>query len=209
MKSGSSVMNLNNERKLFSGSIYDIAVNSTIGPPEVELDTLHPDLSDCAVFSEPGVLPKSNGIYVSLFCATLPAPGRIILLRCGHAMNNCNYLGVLIDGSEAAALNSSYDNFSASELVAVNGEDYLVVTPSAGETYRGCVMYRITDLELASIERVGGAAKATALIEAHGQFNGACGYVEGLGGSGMLISEAFTTSLPIFRLFTTGYHFQE
>jgi hypothetical protein len=207
MKSGNSAMTLGNERKLFTGSVYNAANDSTIGPPEVALDTLDPALADCVAFTEPGVLPKSNGIYVSLLCATAAAPGKIILLRCDHHMNNCSYLGILIDGSEAVELNSNYNNFSASELVSVNGEDYLIVTPSEATIYRGCAIYRINSLEQANIERIGGIAKATAVFEAHGDFNGACGYVEGLSGSGVIMSEAFTTSVPVFRIFTTDYNF--
>jgi len=207
MKSGNNATTLANERKLFTGSLYNAANDTTIGPPEVRLDTLDPALADCVAFTEPGVLPKSGGIYVSLLCATAAPPGKIILLRCDHFMNNCAYLGVLIDGSEAALLDSGYDNFSASELVSVNGEDYLIVTPSEATIYRGCVIYRIRDLDLASIEREGGNPKPTAVFEAHGDFNGACGYVEGLTGSGVMMSEAFTTSVPVFRLFTTDYNF--
>ena len=207
MKSGNSAMALGNERKLFTGSVYNIANDSIIGPPEVALDTLDPALDSCVTFTEPGVLPKTNGIYVSLLCATAAPPGKIILLRCDHHMNNCGYLGTLIDGSEAVLLNSGYDNFSASELVSVNGEDYLIVTPSEATIYRGCAVYRINDLDQAGIERDAGTAKATAVFEAHGDFNGACGYVEGLFGSGIIISEAFTTSVPVFRLFTTDYNF--
>jgi len=207
MQSGTSAMTLGNERKLFTGSNYNTANGSTIGPPEVTLDTLDPALADCVTFTEPGVLPKSTGIYVSLLCATATPPGKIILLRCDHNMNNCSYLGTLIEGGEASVLNSGYDNFSASELVSVNGEDYLLVTPSESTIYRGCAIYKITGLDQASIERDGGTAIATAVVEAHGDFNGACGYVEGLIGSGVIISEAFTTSVPVFRLFTTDYNF--
>ncbi len=207
MQSGSSVMTLSNERKLFTGSAYNTANDVTIGPAEIALDTLDTALADCVTFSEPGVLPKSNGIYVSLLCATMAPPGKIILLRCDHDMNNCSYLGILIEGNEAAILNSSYDNFSASELVSVNGEDYLIVTPSEATIYRGCAIFKITSLEQATIERIEGTAKATAVFEAHGDFNGACGYVEGLNGSGVMISEAFTTTAPVFRLFKTDYNF--
>ncbi len=207
MKSGNSAMTLANERKLFTGAAYNAANDATIGPPEVRLDTLDPALSDCVAFTEPGVLPKSNGIYVSLLCATAAPPGRIILLRCDHRMNNCAYLGVLIDGGEAAVLDCDYDNFSASDLVSVDGADYLIVTPSEATIYRGCAIYRIRDLDQPRIDREGGVAVATAIFEAHGDFNGACGYVEGLTGSGVMISEAFTTSIPVFRLFTTDYNF--
>lgn len=207
MKSGSTPTTLGGERKLFTGSVYNAANDVTIGPPEVKLDTLDPALGDCVTFTEPGLLPKSDGIYVSLFCATAAPPGKIILLRCDHDMNNCSYRGVLIDGSEAALLKAGYENFSAPELVSVGGRDYLVVTPSQNTIYRGCAIYRIVDLGQARIERDAGVAKPTAVFAAHGDFNGACGYVDGLVGSGVMISEAFMTSVPVFRLFATDYNF--
>ena len=208
MKSGATVTTLTNERKLFTGSAYDMANNAdSLGSPEYTLDMLDPALSGCVAFTEPGVLPKNSGIYVALLCATAAPPGKIILLRCDHFMSNCSYLGTMLDGSEAALLNSSYDNFSAAELVTANGSDYLIVTPSASTIYRGCVIYKITDIDLAAIERESGDAKPTAVFEASGDFNGACGYVEGLTGSGVIMSKAFFNSSPAFRLFTTGYQF--
>jgi hypothetical protein len=142
--------------------VFRICINSasdsTIGPPELALDTLDTALGSCVTFTGQGVLPNSNGIYASLLCATASPSGKIILLRCDHYMNNCNYLGTLIDGNEVAVLNSGFDNFSASELVAVNGEDYLIVRPSEATIYRGCAIYKINSLEQARIVRDGGTA---------------------------------------------------
>ena len=208
MKSGATAMTLANERKLFTGIGYDTVNNAdSLGLPEVALDTLDSSLASCAVFTEPGVLPKSNGIYVALLCGVANSPGKIILLRCDHDMAGCAYKGVMIDGSEATKVSSSYDNFSAAELVTVKGEDYLIVTPSVLTLYRGCLIYKIKDLEQAQIERVGGIAQATAVIEENGDFNGACGYVEGLTGGGVLMSQAFFNSTPNFKIFTTDYNF--
>lgn len=168
---------------------------------------MDPALADCLTFTEPRVPPKSNGIYVSLLCATAAPPGKIVLLRCDHHMASCSYPGTLIDGSEAAVLNDNYDNFSASELVSVNATDYLIVIPSSATIYRGCAIYSVTSLEQATIEPAQGTARVSALFDAHDEFNGVCGYVQDLKGIGIMISEAFTTSLPVFRLFTTGYNF--
>ena len=207
MKSGATATTLGNERKLFTGFGYDTINNSDpLGAPEYPLDTLEPSaLGDCLVYSEPGVLPKSSGVYVSMLCAKVTPPGKIILLRCDHDMGNCTYLGDLIDGSEANTVNAAYDGFSASELVRVAGQDYLIVTPtlSAGNLYRGCVAYRITDLDNSLIERNAGVAVAALVIPENGDFNGACGYVAELSGSGILISEAFITETPTFRIFAT------
>ena len=206
MKSGATASSLGSQRKLFTGSVYNTVNNAdSLGAPDYTLNTIDSALSECLTFSEPGVLPKSSGVYVALLCATASPPGKIVLLRCDHFMNNCSYLGDLLNGSEAKLLDSSYDNFSAAELVSVNGNDFLIVTPSASTIYRGCIVYKITDIDLATIERLSGEAKPTAIFEASGDFNGACGYVSGLTGSGVIMSKAFFNSSPAFRLFTTGY----
>ena len=207
VKSGATAATLDDERKLFTGLAYDTVNNSdALGEPEYPLDSMYAGLSDCVAFSEPGLLPKSDGIYLSLLCARAAPPGKIVLLRCDHHMNNCDYLGDLIAGSEAAALDAGYDNFSASEIVSAAGKDYLIVTPSQSTLYRGCVVYEIIDLPGAALLRdSSGRDRPVAVFEAHGDFNGACGYTEGLKGSGIIISEAFFNSLPVFRLFTTGF----
>ena len=208
MKSGATAQTLSNERKLFTGFLYDPINNSdAFGAPEYPLDTLFSSqLSDCAALTEPGVLAKSNGLYISLLCAKATIPNKIILLRCDHNMNNCTYLGDLLDGSEANSIKSTYDGFSAPELVAMDNQNYLIVSPtiSTGDLYRGCVAYKITDLDNAIVERLSGSPVASLIIEENGDFNGACGYIKELTGSGIMMGEAFFGGQPIFKLFTTG-----
>jgi hypothetical protein len=207
MKSGPTAMSLTGERKLFTGAFYD-SVNDadTFGPPEYPLDSLYPTaLGGCDVITEPGILVKSNGIYVSLSCVGLTSPGKIILLRCAHDMNSCDYLGDFLQNSEASYLQADFDAFSASELVSVKGQDYLIVTPAIldSDLYRGCVAYKITDLDSALVERNVDGPVPSLVIEPHGDFNGACGYIPALTGSGIIISEAFIGQTPIFRIFST------
>jgi len=97
------------------------------------------------------------------------------------------------------------NGYSASELVSVRGQDYLLVNPviSKSNLQRGCVAFKITDLDNAVIERDAGVPVASLVVEPHGDFNGACGYIQELTGSGILISEAFADETPIFRLFST------
>lgn len=207
LKSGTTATTLGRERKMFTGAAYDTSNNNdSFGPPEFPLDTLFAtDLQDCQLFTEPGILPKSEGVYVSLFCAGADLPGKVVLLRCGHDMANCSYLGDLIDGSEASLINTSYSDFSAPELVSVNGQDFLIVSPVSisDDLYRGCMVFKITDLGGAEIERSDGSAVGNVIVAEHGDFNGACGYVEGLTGSGIMMSEAFFGDSLTFGLFAT------
>ena len=210
MKNGPTATTLATERKLFTGSGYDPSNNSdALGAPEYPLDQLYPGtLGDCAAFTEPGVLAKPEGVYVSLVCAKTTPPGTIVLLRCDHQLYGCVLLGVLLSGTEAGTLDPAFDNFTGSELVSSGGTDYLVVTPTSsagGHRYRGCVAYAV-DLPLAQIHRNAGLPIPSLILGPHGDFNGACGYSEGLTASGLLMGEASFTEQPIFWVYTTGSH---
>jgi hypothetical protein len=208
LKSGPTAMTLASERKLFTGFGYDPSNDAdALGAPEYPLDVMAPAaMGDCVAFSEPGVLPKAEGIYVAMLCARVDLSGKIVLLRCDHDFAACNYIGDLLDSVEAITVNPAYEGYSAPELVAVGNRDYLIVTPTipSSSRYRGCVAYRVTDLANASVQRDAGGPVASLTIDAHGDFNGACGYVPELTGSGILMREAFFTSPPPFRIFGTG-----
>ncbi len=207
LKSGSSPILLSNERKLFTGNLYNSINNGDpLGVPEYPLDVLYPAmLGSCLVFSEPGLLPQPDGVYISMLCSEGIDAGKNILLRCDHAMNNCVYRGELINNSEAASF-GAFDGFSGSELVAVGYRNYLIVTPvsNPGGIYRGCIAFEITNLSNASLKRSNGVAEALLTLPPQGDFNGACAYHETLSGSGIMMSQAFISESPTFRLFASG-----
>lgn len=196
------------ERKLFTGSAYNSTdMNAFIGAPEFPLAALHPaQLGACPAFTEPGILARNDGIYVSLQCAPV---GKILLLRCDRAFSSCAYLGDLLAGSEAAQFSlagQSLNGFSASELVDVGGTAYLIVTgyEPPPDTYRGCLVFRIADLATASLERSSGAPVLVKRVAgSSGSFNGACGYHAAASGSGVIYSE-FGSASPQFHLFRSG-----
>jgi hypothetical protein len=200
------------EQKLFTGTDYD----SNLGPPQFPLATVnYPDtsqLGSCTVFTEPGLLARNEGVYVSLQCT---GAGKIILLRCDrgatgstNAFSACSYLGDLLTDSEAAQFSlsgQSLDGFAASELVDAGGNTYLIVTghESQGDAYRGCLVFRINDLDAATVERSNGNPVLVKRITGTaGSFNGACGYHVGARGSGIIYSE-INTSAPHFRLYAS------
>jgi hypothetical protein len=205
------------ERKLFVGSAYDTANNATIGVPEYNLATLFPGLSGCEVFTEPGLLgsaaatPSANNIYVSLHCAG--TTNKIVLLRCtgNFAPNNCTYLGDLLDASEAnqfAPVGESYSGFSASELVAAGGRNFLIVSPVSGEYYRGCLVFEIQDLDSAALVRSAGDPVLVRRIggSAASGFHGACGYTPGATATGLLYGQVNATATQPFQLFESDVH---
>jgi hypothetical protein len=188
------------ERKLFAGTLYDSGNNVTIGPPEVSLSALHADLANCAVPTEPGALATANALYVSLYCAAVDVTqGRQVLLRKLRSNGNWEYVGTLTDNANDAQL-LGYDGFSATELMAQGGKNYLMVSPENGTTYRGCLVFEIADLDTATLVRSGGQPVIVARInEKTGGFRGACGY-EPTSASGIMYSEAFSDN-PVFRIF--------
>ena len=108
------------ERKLFSGSIYNEVNNSdALGEPEYRLDQLFPaGLGDCLVFTEPGALVTPEGPYISLKCPTGAEGGKIVLLRCTHNLQTCDYRGNFLSDKDASSLyNSQFNGFSASEML--------------------------------------------------------------------------------------------
>jgi hypothetical protein len=197
------------ERKLFTGSWYNSAVN---GASEFPLASTYAALNDCAVFTEPGVLAVNDGVYVALYCApdtNVPsATGKIALLKCTHtaqaAFAACSYLGNLLVNSEAAA-HGAYTGFSAPDLVRSGGKDYLIVTPT-NNGYRGCLVYEIANLATASLVRdaQNKAVVVKSLTDSHGGTHyGACGYHAGATASGILDSSYKQGWSPQFRVFAS------
>lgn len=204
------------ERKLFVGSLYDASNDGIIGPPEYNLNTLHPDLSGCLAFTEPGMLATPNGIYISLKCATgAGGAGNVVLLRCDNELSagSCSYRGILLTGPEAANYNNafgaganSFTGFSATELGKSVSGVYLLVTPTEGDLYRGCLAFEISNLDNATLVRDGSnvAILRRSIRGTAGSFNGACGYSTPNYTLGILYSELFPGSPPQFRVLGSG-----
>lgn len=204
------------ERKLFTGYLYNSANNVYIGPPEFPLASMYAGLSDCAVFSEPGMLPVSDGVYVVLRCAPLPMSsdiGKIVLLKCTHAparaFDTCSYIGNFLTDTEAPDY-GTYDGFSAPDLVKVGIKNYLIVTPTNNDGYRGCLVFEVSNLANGMLVRDGnGKAIVWHYIDTNSSADhfGACGYHAGATSSGVLYGEARLSSVPNFRLFASRINF--
>jgi hypothetical protein len=197
------------ERKLFTGSSYDNTINAFIGAPEFPLASTYSapgQLGACAVFTEPGMLARADGIYISLQCAG--SQNKIVGLRCDRGFASCAYVGDFLAGSEAAQFSQSgqsLSGFAASELVASAGNTYLIVTPyeQSEALYRGCLAFQVGDLSTATILRSGGKPVPVARIYGtSGSFNGACGYDPAANGSGIIFGE-YNSTMPNFRLYAS------
>ncbi|MCU7918807.1 MAG: hypothetical protein KZQ95_10670 [Candidatus Thiodiazotropha sp. (ex Epidulcina cf. delphinae)] len=203
------------ERKLFTGSLYNSAdMDPVIGPPEFPLNTDYStDLGGCTLFTEPGVLARSDGICISLQCT---GERKIVLLRCDRVFSTCDYLGDLLTAADASqfSLNGeSLDFIGASELVDTETATYLIVTgvdqviPGADQPtnrYSGCLVFRVSDLDSARVERIAGNPVLIKRVDgSSGSFNGACGYDAQADGSGIIYSEFTPIATPRFHLFSS------
>lgn len=200
------------ERKLFTGYAYNTANDVYIGPPEFPLASLHAGLSDCAVFTEPGMMAVSDGIYVALRCAPAPSTaniGKIVLLKCTHSVAKafaaCSYLGNFLTDTEAPD-HGAYDGFSAPDLVKAGTRNFLIVTPTNNDGYRGCLVFEVANLASATLVRDGNGkavlVNSINTTSASDHF-GACGYHAGATASGVIHGEARLSSIPVFRLFAS------
>ena len=198
------------ERNLLVGTFYDSANNVILGAPEYTSASLA--ISDCPIFTEPGALAVANNIYISLKCAG-GTVGKVVLLRCNNDLTGCTYRGDLLLNSEAAQFTpigqSSYDGFSATELVTVNSIHYLIVTPTFADAYRGCLVFQIADLNTAALVRRAVSGTPPVLIKSvsgtPGSFNGACGYTAAASASGIIYSEfQILGGAPQFGLYRSG-----
>ncbi len=125
---------------------------------------------------------------------------KVILLGCDHALQKCDYKGTLLTSDMARELGDGLSGFSGTDLVEHGSLAYIVATPTRqpGDVYQGCAFYKIKDLEQAHVE-----PKPSQYIQGKpGSFNGACGYIENVGG--IYLSQINTASLPIFRISKTG-----
>lgn len=184
------------EQKLVTGWGYDATIDAFLGPPEHPLhDELagSDQLGGCGFFTEPGLLARPEGIYMSLVC--LGAKNKLVLLRWDHAMSSVEYLGDLLEDEDAAAFSEAgeqYKGFSATELLETSQAVYLVVTPwvDPPQAYRGCLVFRVSDLASAGVEREDGVPVLVQRVSGvPGRFHGACGWSPSASASGMLLSQ--------------------
>lgn len=204
------------ERKLFGASLYDAQNNvqggttgSPVGgPPLIALHTLHPDLSGCLVFTEPGLLSTPAELYLMLACAEIPLNQRMVLFRCPQPCDatipgNWTYIRTILRNTDAAAL--GFVNFSAPELIESQGRRFLIVSPVSNQpfpdSYNGCLVYEFADLNAGTL--VSGGTVLKQVNGAARTFNGACGYHPSQTG-GVVYGQVDPTATDKFRLFASG-----
>lgn len=196
-------------KKLFTGRLYS-GINDASGLPAFKLNELYSsadELGNCATFTEPAVYANSTRMYVTLKCPMSGDAGKIILLGCSHDFSDCEYLGDFLDDSEAARFGPAYNGFSAPELVEVNGKVYLLATPTETDAkiYRGCLVFRVADLDAGTLEAENGTSTVVTRIEGQsGTFSGACSYNAASTESGIIYNQAELDDQIEYQLYESG-----
>ncbi len=191
------------ERKLFVGAGYDPINDGTIGTPEVFVNMLDPELSGVAIVAEPGLLATDEALYATMLAAeTGSQDGKIILLKWPHPAGPWQYLGSFLNNTTDGP-RFAVDGFSAPELFVQGDTTYLIVTPQSNDRYDGTMVFEVTNLETAAIQRVDSVPTITLeFYGTEGTHNGAAGFHEAATGSGLIYSEVDTSVLPLhFRIF--------
>jgi len=196
-------------KKLFSAMGYHISTdvesyNNSIdgGVPQVKLHELDPILSDVVAFSEPGMVSYNGDLYVSLSAVTM-TDGKVILIKIDHTSGDWNYISTLLSPSDAQALNSNWNRFSASDLFIKGTQAYLLASPVI-TLYEGSMLFKL-NLTTGEVEKSGGIPnviytfeKTTDAIQ-----TGVATYDTGLTQTGIIIGDAVWDT-PQFRVYATG-----
>jgi hypothetical protein len=192
------------ERKLFAGSLYLVEDDGIIGPPEVQLNELHPDLAAAQVLSEPGMMATEDSLYVSLLAANADSPqSRIVLLELPHATETWEYRGTLLYNAIDGPL-FAVDGFSAPELYQTQSKTMLIATPQINDMYGGTFIFEVEDLETGTLKRTAGVPEiAFQHFGKPGSHNGASTFVPAATGSGLIFSEVELVAPIDFRILET------
>ncbi len=206
------------EVKLLAGSLYN--PNDPLNPdPKIPLFSLPPNMADCLVLTEPGILYVSSGFYMSTLCRVANlGQSRIPLVKFSHptpTTTTLAYKGNLLGANDAALFANRYGTqypelantyyFDGTSMFTKSNVTYLLASPvdSTGK-YLGCALFKITNIETASIQRSGGKPTMLKYIPGiAGTHRGACTYTTKSTGSGVVISQISTTGQP-FTLVNTG-----
>lgn len=200
------------EGKLFSSRAYhatpeieaynDAVLDTT---PEWRLDR-DADLGGCLAFSEPGMIASEGQLYVAMFCFRSAREQDIVLVRLDHATGRWDYTGTLLTTRDAAAINSALVGFNGADLFSIGGTHRLLVSPTAGAGYLGCIEYEV-DLTAGALRDTDGNGPdplyALPKNPAPGVYQtGACTYGEG-SPLGLIVGDTWLDGVQ-FRLIATG-----
>ena len=200
------------ETKLIAAAAYSAlpeveAYNDAVtgGRPLWRLDR-DPALAGCLAVTEPGVVASGGALYVAMFCFRAAEDQDIVLVRLTHGTGEWAYVGTLLTTADATAINPALVGFNGADIVTVGGTHRLLVSPTVGAGYLGCIEYQV-DLGAGRLRDDDGNGPdplfGYSKNEDPGVFQtGACTYDEG-SPLGLIVGDTYLTGIQ-FRLIATG-----
>jgi hypothetical protein len=223
------------EVKLFGARAYD-AVNDDPhskthppvgGPPAVQVNTLHKDMTMCVAVSEPGAMATQSGRYMSLDCfeprvhnligllgmGLLGSQARVVMLKCDspcHPASPEAWRSIATVLTDDDAKLGAFRSYSAPDLFSRDVKTYPMATRVSDKpwkgSYSGCDIFRFANLETAALEKDHGRLRIVGQVQGiPGSFNGACTFQPAVAAAGYLYGEIrFVDKHPFLQIFQTA-----
>jgi hypothetical protein len=118
-----------------------------------------PQLSNCAIFTEPALFSQAGITYLATNCVVIQDGvrrddlERLVLLR--QEVDGYSYVGALLTGADAVHLSATRIE-QADIALSRTGHVLLIATPIDGGAtpeHLGCVVFEITDIATAQVQR--------------------------------------------------------
>ncbi|NND65349.1 MAG: hypothetical protein HKM24_05225 [Gammaproteobacteria bacterium] len=178
----------------------------------INLNKLHPDLSEHVVFSELGSVVVDGVLYLSLSALKIDGSDQVILLVSDDHAETWRYVGTLIKRSDAAMF--GHHAFDGSSLVKLKKRLFLLASPmtrnNGANQYNGTLVFEIEDISSAKLKRDDRGIPATYYyIEPNqsmwsGNGGGTADYDEQNTAGGIVMSQISIKSAPeIFQVFNS------
>jgi hypothetical protein len=170
--------------------------------------------ADCIALTEPGALwrPRAAGSVIDLALGCVYFDGgtpriRVVLLRSEDHAASWSFVADLVDGTDAACLDTRpTTTVNAAALFVAGGVEYLSVTPGNDAGYEGCLVIPVDDPEAGEIRRdgTGRPVVVRTLVASPPRFAGACSYAEGATAMGYAMPIGMLDTPRPFRIYVTG-----
>lgn len=189
--------------KFITSYLYDTNNNSGSWPTQppiagaasIQLDTALTATLNTCILAEPSLFANANTLYMALQCekfndiSTTADDNRwIVLLKCASPctmtnVSNWSFVAKIFEKADGVAVDPVFSGgFSAPAITETSTGTYLIVTPTEDPyaRYRGCRVYKFSNIETGQLEMENGAPKLYASLgPTRDTFNGACGYIGG------------------------------
>jgi len=176
-----------------------------------------PELSDCAVHTEPALFAYDNSVYLATYCIVIEGTERrtdlerMVLLR--EKPGGYDFVATLLDSDDAAVFNA--DVLEQADLaVARDGEVLLLATPivlNDDPQHKGCVVFSFEDFAAGRLRRDASGEPVTRAVitaDGNGLGPGLCTYDANSDTGVLLVITTFQDN-PFdaeFSLRATGIH---